>query len=204
MQTFDLTRLAIDLLSTLGYGGLLVGLVLDSFGLPIPSEVLLVLGGALAAHGRFNIVLVFLLGVAGQVLGGLIAYGIGRYGGLPVLERYGKYLLVSKRDLAKTHEAFEKYGALMAMAGRCIPIVRGLIGYPAGIAGMPVGKFILYTTIGSAVWTALFVGIGFSIGDNLGGIGKVISAFSIVIILAGVVGIAWHTRDYIKKWMRRA
>ena len=199
----DLTSLATQLLSTLGYTGMAVGLVLDSFGIPIPSEVLLAIGGALAATGRFNVWLVFVIGVLAQMIGGLIGYAIGKYGGLPILNRYGKYMLISQKDLARTHAAFEKYGALLTMGGRCVPLIRGLIAYPAGIAGMPIKKFLLYTGIGSSVWTALFVWIGFTVGDNLGAINPYMHEISIGIVLLLVAGVIWHVREPLIKLVRR-
>jgi membrane protein DedA with SNARE-associated domain len=199
----DFTKIATDLLSQLGYTGMTVGLVLDSFGIPIPSEVLLAVGGALASHGRFNVWIVFILGVVAQLVGGLIGYAIGRYGGHPFLERYGKYIFVSKKDLEKTHLAFEKYGAVLTMTGRCIPLIRGLIAYPAGIAEMRIDLFILYTTIGSAVWTALFVWLGFTLGDNLGAVNEWLHEFSLLVALAIVAAIAWHFRRALRNMTRR-
>lgn len=199
----DLTRLALDLLSTLGYTGMGVGLVLDSFGIPIPSEVLLAAGGALAASGRFNVWIVFIIGVLAQLVGGLVGYWIGKYGGLPFLERYGKYVLISQKDLAKTHDAFEKYGPLLTMLGRCVPLIRGLIAYPAGIAGMRLDKFILYTTIGSTVWTALFVWIGFTVGDNLDAINPYMHELTLGVVILVIAGAAWHAREPIMKLWRR-
>lgn len=195
--------MASDLMSQLGYAGMAVGLVLDSFGIPIPSEVLLAVGGALAATGRFNLWIVFLIGVIAQVIGGLIGYAIGRYGGLPILEKYGKYVLISKKDLKRTHDAFEKYGPILTMVGRCVPLVRGLIAYPAGIAGMRLDKFLLFTTIGATVWTALFVWLGYTVGDNLTEVEGVFQKFSILIVLAFVAWVVWHFREPVLEWRHR-
>lgn len=199
----DFTGVASDLLSHLGYAGMAVGLILDSFGIPIPSEVLLAVGGALAATGRFNLWIVFVIGVSAQLIGGLIGYAIGRYGGLPVLEKYGKYIFISKKDLKRTHDAFEKYGPLLTMLGRCVPLVRGLIAYPAGIAGMRLDKFILYTTIGSAVWTALFVWLGYTVGDNLAEVEALFKNFSILIVVAFIAWVGWHFREPLQEWRKR-
>lgn len=199
----DLTSLATELLSTLGYVGMAVGLVLDSFGIPIPSEVLLTLGGTLAATGRFNVWAVYFIGVAAQIVGGLIGYGVGKYGGLPILNKYGKYVLISQKDLARTHSAFEKYGAVLTMVGRCIPLIRGLIAYPAGIAGMPLNKFIMYTAIGSSVWTAIFVWIGYTVGDNLSAINPYMHELTLGVIALAVIGFAWHVREPIIKIFNR-
>jgi membrane protein DedA with SNARE-associated domain len=125
-MNIDFTRIAMDLMSQLGYTGMTIGLILDSFGIPIPSEVLLAVGGALAATGRFELWLVFVLGTLAQLVGAMVGYWIGRYGGYPFLERYGKYVFISKHDLKRTHEAFEKYGPFITMAGRCVPVIRKL------------------------------------------------------------------------------
>lgn len=200
----DFVKIATDLMSSLGYWGMSVGLVLDSFGIPIPSEVLLAIGGALAGTGRFNVWVVLFLGTAAQLAGGLVGYYIGRYGGYPFLQKYGKYFFISHRDLQRTHQAFEKYGPALTMAGRCLPVVRGLVAYPAGIAQMRLGLFVLYTTIGSFLWSALFVWIGYKAGENLGIINQWMHDFSIVVVLLIGLFIVWHFRSHLAEaWKRR-
>ena len=199
----DFTRIATELISSLGYWGLSAGLVLDSFGVPIPSEVLLAVAGALAATGRFNVWVVLVLGTVAQLIGGLIGYYLGRYGGYPLLDRYGKYVFISKRDLRRTHEAFEKYGPWMTMGGRCLPVVRGLIAYPAGIARMRLGEFILYTTIGSAVWTVLFVWLGYVLGDHLEVVNGWLHQFSLIIVMGIVLTVGWHFRHHLRDLHQR-
>lgn len=191
------------MMSQLGYWGMTIGLVLDSFGIPIPSEVLLMVGGALAASGRFDPWVVFILGTLAQVVGGLIGYLIGRYGGEPILEKYGKYVLISHNDLKRTHKAFEKYGALMTATGRCIPFIRGFIAYPAGVAEMPIAKFVLYTTIGSAIWTALFVWLGMVVGNNLSVVNEWTHKLTYVILLLIVAWVFWHIREHLPMLKKR-
>lgn len=204
----DFAKLATDMLSQLGYVGLTIGLIVDSFGIPIPSEVLLAVGGALAATGRFNVWWVMFLGTAAQLVGGLVGYAIGRYGGYPFLLRYGKYVFISKRDLERTHQSFEKYGPWLTMAGRCLPVIRGLVAYPAGIARMNIWSFILYTTIGSAAWTALWVFIGYQLGENLDVINSWMHDFSLVVVAGLLLLIVWHFRHHwgaVKRlWRRRS
>lgn len=197
----DFTKIATDLMSQMGYVGMSIGLILDSFGIPIPSEVLLMVGGALAAVGRFDPWIVFILGVLAQVIGASIGYVIGRYGGQPLLEKYGKYVLISKKDLRRTHEAFEKYGNWMTMAGRCMPVIRGLVAYPAGIAEMNVTKFLIFTTLGSAVWTAIFVYLGYVLGDNLEVVNEWLHELSLVIVLGIIALVVWHFRDRL--WAKK-
>ncbi|QQR53002.1 hypothetical protein IPG36_02770 [bacterium] len=97
----DFGQIALDLISALGYAGMAFGLVVDSFGIPIPSEILLAVGGMLAAQGKMNVWVVLTLGTLAQLVGGLVGYAIGRYGGYPFLEKYGKYFLISHKDLQK-------------------------------------------------------------------------------------------------------
>jgi membrane protein DedA with SNARE-associated domain len=198
--TIDFTGIALGLMSQLGYWGMAIGLVLDSFGIPIPSEVLLMVGGALAATGRFNLWVVVVIGIVAQVIGGLIGYLVGRYGGEPLLLRYGKYVLISHQDLRRTHAAFAKYGTWMTAVGRCIPFIRGLIAYPAGVAEMNLGKFITFTTLGSAVWSALFVWLGYELGDNLEVVNGWMRQFTVVVILLIVVWVVWHLREYLPRF----
>jgi membrane protein DedA with SNARE-associated domain len=202
MASIDFTALALNLMSHLGYWGMTIGLVLDSFGIPIPSEVLLMIGGALSATGRFNPWVVFVLGTLAQLIGGLIGYLVGRYGGEPLLERYGKYVLISNRDLERTHRAFEKYGALLTMVGRCVPLIRGLIAYPAGVAEMRLPKFVVFTTIGSAIWTALFVYLGYMVGDHLEVVEPWIKRFTVLIILLIGLWVVWHVREHLP-WRKK-
>jgi membrane protein DedA with SNARE-associated domain len=188
----SLTQIALDLISNLGYAGLFIGLFIDSFGVPIPSEVLVPLATALALQGRFTLVMVFVISVIAQVLGGLTGYYIGRYAGEPFLEQYGKYFLISRRDLKRTHVAFAKYGRWLVMFGRCIPVIRGFIAYPAGIAEMRVSTFVVFTAIGSAAWTLILMALGLLLQNNLELIDSLGKKFSIVIVLVIIVYLIWH------------
>src|SRR5437879_4698281 len=147
-------------------------------------------------QGRFNLWAVLVIATLAQVLGGLVGYFIGKYGGEPFLERYGKYLLITKRDLAKTHRAFERYGRWIAMIGRCVPGIRGLVAYSAGIAEMRVEVFIVFTTIGSAIWTVFLMYLGFLLGNHKEAFTRLAGSFSVVglLLVAGLV--AWHFRHW--------
>jgi membrane protein DedA with SNARE-associated domain len=188
LGTIDFTGIALNLMSQLGYWGMAAGLVLDSFGIPIPSEVLLMVGGALSATGRFNPWVVFVIGTLAQLAGE------------PLLLRFGKYVLISHGDLRRTHEAFEKYGAWMTAVGRCVPFIRGLIAYPAGVAEMKLSKFVTFTVLGSSIWTALFVWLGYVVGDNLEVVNKWVHQFTAVVILLIVAWVIWHVREHLPKF----
>ena len=106
--------------------------------------------------------------------------------------------MISKQDIRRTHDVFAKYGRWMTAVGRCLPIIRGLIGYPAGIAEMPTGQFILWTALGSAVWTALLIYLGYVLNKHLDVISQVINKFSVVIVVLLVAGIAYHVYRSLK------
>lgn len=195
----NLTKIAFDLIATLGYGGLFVGLFIDSFGVPIPSEVLVPLATALVGKGTFSLVGVFIVSTVAQTLGGLAGYAIGRYAGEPFLIKYGKYLLISRHDLDRTHTAFERYGKVLTLGGRCLPVIRGLIAYPAGIAEMPIVTFTVYTAIGSALWTAILMYLGTLLGDHLDLIEVYGHQLSYVIIGIIIIALGWHLRHVVSR-----
>lgn len=199
----NFSQIALDLISALGYAGMATGLVLDSFGIPIPSEILLAVGGMLAAQGTMNWLVVLVLGTLAQLVGGMVGYVIGRYGGYPFLAKYGKYFLISQKDLDKTQIAFDKYGPLLTMAGRCLPVIRGLVAYPAGIAQMKVGSYVLYSLIGSFVWSSLWVWLGFTLREHFEDISHRMNQVAIVLIAVVLVYVLWHVRERIAKLFKK-
>ena len=197
----SLTTIATDLISHLGYSGLTLGLFIDSFGIPVPSEILIPLATVLVDKGRFSTIGVFAIGTLAQVAGALTGYLIGRYGGEPILERYGKYVLITKNDLERTHRAFEKYGIWLTLLGRWVPGIRGLIAYPAGVAEMRLDTFLLFTTLGAAIWTTFLMYMGELIGDNMAVMDQIAGKFSLVGVVLIVGFVVWHFRHYW--WFRR-
>lgn len=195
----QLTQIALDLISKLGYGGLAFGLVVDSAGVPIPSEVLIPLAGALAKEGRFDFTTVLVVGTLAQTAGAVLAYWLGATGGLALAEKYGKYVFFSSRELAVTHRWFEKYGKWLTFFGRCMPIIRTYIGFPAGVAKMPFGQFLVASFAGSAAWTLLLATLGYKLADNLHAIDAVLHKFSILIALLLVGAVIWYIKRHVGK-----
>src|ERR1700693_6589825 len=147
-------------ISQYGYLGLFLVTVLSSACLPIPSEVAFGLAGAFCttaftAHAQFSVINVVIIGTIGEVVGAVIAYEIGRLAGRAIVDRYGKYILLSHKDLDTSEAWFKKYGAPSVLLGRLVPVVRALISLPAGLAEMKRGRFILLTAIGSFFWALL-------------------------------------------------
>ncbi len=185
------------LLETWGYLAVFILTALESACIPIPSEVTLGLGGALASgaviggtQGHLNLGLVIALGIAGSVCGSLLAYGVGRTGGRALVDRYGKYVLLSHSDLDKAESWFSKRGEWMVLYGRVLPFIRTFISLPAGMARMSVAKFTVLTTIGVSLWVTLLTVIGYALGGSWN---KMIKAFGLAgyvvaaIVLAAVV-----------------
>lgn len=197
---FSLTQIAIDMIDSAGYGGLALGLIVDSAGVPIPSEVLIPAGAILAKQGEFSLPVVIVVCTLAQTLGAAIAYFIGRYGAEPVIEKYGKYFLISKKDLRYTHRQFEKHGQLIAFTGRCIPIVRGYIGFVAGIGEMSFRRFMVASFLGSLAWTLILVAAGYMIADNVEVIEETLRPFSILIALGIVIAVAVFIRHRLKEY----
>jgi membrane protein DedA with SNARE-associated domain len=197
-----LTQVAIDLISQSGYAGLGLGLFLDSFGPPIPSEVLIPLATILTLSGRFEPWAVFVVATVGQTLGATTAYLIGRYGGEPFVHRYGKYVLLTRHDLERTTKVFQKYGQWVTLVGRCVPGIRGVIGYPAGLARMPVKTFLIFTVLGSALWSLILMALGFWVGRNMQLMEDLAARFSVFGILLVLALLIWYFRDHVPQLRR--
>ncbi len=184
-------------LITWGYLAIFVLTVLESACIPIPSEVTLGLGGALASGaviagstGHLNIGLVILVGIAGSIVGSLLAYVIGRTGGRGLVDRYGKYVLLSHADLDKAEAWFSRRGEWMVMYGRVIPFIRTFISLPAGMAEMNVAKFVVLTSIGVTVWVSLLSGIGYALGSSWNAMVRTVGYLGYVVGAIVVVSIA--------------
>ena len=145
-------------IATYGYLAIFVLMVAESACLPVPSELIMTFGGALAAGAvpgtSLNLIGVIAAGVAGNVVGSYLAWAAGRYGGQPALRRWGHRLWMRDRDLDRANRWFARYGPRAVLIGRVIPVVRTFISLPAGIAGMDPVRFGIYTTIGCIPWTA--------------------------------------------------
>jgi len=146
-----------------GYFGLLVLSILSSACFPIPSEVAYGFAGALCTtaitgHAQFTVWGVIVVGTVGSLIGAVIAYEVARSAGRTIVDRWGKWLLLTHQDLDASERWFEKYGSWSVLIGRVLPVVRSFISVPAGLAEMKRGRFIILTTIGSAVWVALLAG----------------------------------------------
>jgi membrane protein DedA with SNARE-associated domain len=196
-------QLVTDVYNAVGYVGVALWVVIESVIVPIPSEIVLPFAGFLAAFpesvepltGRpWSLPLIIVAGTVGATVGALVAYGIGYYGGRPLLLRWGRYLLIDPEDLAKTEAWFERHGQLAAFLGRLAPVVRSLVSFAAGIARMPLPPFVVFTALGSGIWTSGLVLAGYALGENWEAIIGILRRWEdvmLVALAAGVVVFVW-------------
>lgn len=152
----------------LGYPGIIALMAMESSILPIPSELVMPPAGYWAAKGQLSFPVALLCGVLGSVIGALANYYGAQLIGRPLIQRYGKYVLLSEKNLQRSERFFAEHGEISTLIGRLFPVIRHLISIPAGLHRMPLPKFILYTAVGAAVWCAILTWIGYFLGQHEG------------------------------------
>lgn len=158
--------LIIDFLAKYGYVAIFFLMMLESMMLPIPSEVVIPFGGYLAFRGVLNIYGVIMAATLGGLLGSYIAFIIGFYGGRAFIIRYGKYMLVDRENLERAERWFKKYGTVSVFTTRLVPVIRTFISLPAGIGRMDTGRFLLYTFLGSLIWSTFLGVLGYMLKER--------------------------------------
>lgn len=184
-------------ISLLGYAGVALMMAIESACIPLPSEIIMPFSGYLVYRGEFSLMGVSIAGALGCVLGSVLAYAVGYYGGRPMAEKYGKYVLVTTRDLDIADNFFKKYGNFAVFFSRMLPVVRTFISLPAGIARMNFGKFISYTFLGSLPFCYLLAYLGQKLGENWNTLGSYFHKFDVVIGVLIVIGLVWFVRRHI-------
>lgn len=170
-ELMEMVRVWIEqIIQRLGYPGIALVMLVENIFPPIPSEVVMPFAGFLAAQGKLNLFWAIVAGTSGSVAGAVVLYYIGRWADEPVvrafLRRWGRYITVTEEDLNRVLQVFEKYGQSIVFFGRLIPIIRSLISVPAGMHQMPVGRFLLFTTLGSAIWSSLLAYAGVVLAEH--------------------------------------
>ncbi len=186
----ELSKFVISTISLMGYSGILLTMAIESACIPLPSEIIMPFSGYLVTTGQFTMLGVTLAGAVGNVLGSIVAYYAGVWGGRPFVERYGRYFLVSHHDLDVADRWFAKYGEAAVFFGRMLPVVRTFISLPAGIANMNFPRFVIFTFIGALPWCYLLAYIGVRMGEEWDNLRGYFHQFDIVIgiVLALAVG----------------
>jgi len=154
------------IIGSLGYLGIGGGMFLESACIPLPSEAVLPLAGMMVADNTMTLLGANIAVAMGSIIGSLAAYSVGHYGGRPFILKYGKYFFVSKEHFYRAENAFNKYGIAAVFLGRLLPVIRTFISLPAGIAGMDLKKFILYSLIGMIPWNFILIFLGFKFGQQ--------------------------------------
>lgn len=173
-------------------------MTLESACLPVPSEIIMPFSGFLVFAGKFDFWPVVLVGALGNLFGSLIAYFLGVLELRKVFEKYGKYILIFRKDLDRADRWFAKHGMETAFFSRLLPVVRTFISLPAGIARMNIKKFIFYTFAGSFIWSAFLTYVGLKLGENWQAMEIYFRQFNIVIVLIIFTGVAWFIRKHLK------
>src|SRR6202044_3575356 len=159
-----------------GYAGVAALMGFESACIPLPSEIIMPFAGYVVYLGKMNLLFAATAGAAGCNLGSLVAYWIGAKGGRPLVERYGRWVLMSHHDLERMTGFFQKYGSITILIGRMLPVVQTFVAFPAGIARMPRLRFHIYTTLGSLCWYFCLATAGMKLGER------------------------WHTDPRLQEW----
>lgn len=189
-----------DLIGRLGYLGVFGGMALESACVPLPSEIVLVFAGFAVSQGKLHPVPTVLVAIAGALTGASVSYLIGRYGGKPLVFRYGRYVLLTPARLQPAEDWFKRQGGKAVFICRLISGARALVSLPAGMVGMSYPRFLLYTALGSGLWCLIGVLLGWWMGEEWRHIVAWLSSANHLVLAAGVVVLAawllwrWHAR----------
>jgi membrane protein DedA with SNARE-associated domain len=191
-----------NFLETWGYLAVFVLSFISAMGLPVGAEVALIYGGVLASgqinnhhHDHLQLVVVIVVATAAELLGSLAGYLIGYFGGRPLVDKVGKYVLLTHHDLDRAEAWFNRRGEPFVLFGRFIPLLRSFVSFAAGLGEMAIAKFLLFTVIGCAIWCTALVSLGYSLGSSYN---HVLKAFSYAGYLAAVIAVIavafviWH------------
>jgi membrane protein DedA with SNARE-associated domain len=183
-----------------GYGGIVILMAIESACIPLPSELIMPFAGYLVFEGSMKLFWVATAGAIGCNVGSLVAYEVGYYGGRPLVERYGSWILLGRNELDWADRFFARWGYLAVFIARLLPVVRTFIALPAGIARMPRLRFHVYTFLGSWPWCFALAWFGMKLGQNWREFGKYLRKFDAVILAALVLGVVWFVWTH---WQNR-
>jgi membrane protein DedA with SNARE-associated domain len=196
-----LSSFIVAVISALGYSGIVLLMAIESACIPLPSEVIMPFSGYLVYTGRFNLWAVAVAGAVGCVLGSLIAYWVGLRGGRRLIEKYGRYVLLSSHELDIADRWFAKYGEVIVFASRLLPVIRTFIAFPAGVARMNLKRFVIYTFAGSLPWCLGLAYVGQKLGEQWNKnetLKTLFHRFDFVIGIIFVLVVAWWVWRHIR------
>lgn len=192
-----------EAMNVLGYPGLFLMMALESMVAPVPSEIVMPFAGFLVAEKQFSFVGSVIAASLGTIIGSLIGYAMGKFGGYPLVVRFGKYMLLDREHLDITVKWFEKRGDITILISRFIPVVRHLISIPAGVGSMNLVKFSIFTILGGTIWNTILLAAGIKLKENW----RIISKYSheidyVVLAVMLVVGTWWVFHQLKRRKMR--
>ncbi len=193
-----LSHFVINTISSMGYLGIVLLMGIESANIPLPSEVIMPFSGFLVYEGRFSLWGISLAGGLGCMLGSWLSYWVGAKGGRPLIEKWGKYILISHHDLDIADRWFKRWGMAAAFFGRLLPVIRTFISFPAGISKVNFWKFSIYTFVGSVIWSYFLGWIGFKLGENWDSLKDYFHKFDYLIVGLIVLGLIWYIWRHIK------
>ena len=192
-------------LNQYGYLAVAALVLLEDFGVPVPGETVLILGAVYAGAGRLNVFVVALLGFLAAVAGDNIGFAIGHFGGRPLIERYGRYILLTPERIDKTTSFFERHGGKIIIVARFIEGLRQANGIIAGISGLHWLKFVIFNAIGAALWVGVWVSIGYFSGSHIDSIYNTAAQYSTYLAVAvALLILAWIARTVVRRRARAA
>lgn len=192
----------VHLIDTMGYPGITFLMMLESMVAPVPSEAVMPFAGCLITVGHFTFFWVGVASTAGSIIGSLLSYTVGYYGGKPFVIRCGRYVLLNLHDLEVTEKFFHRHGTITILVGRFIPVIRHLISIPAGVGKMNLIHFSLYTIIGACVWNMFLAWLGYHLGNHWELIHKYSGRIDIVVVCVIVLGLVYFVRVHLRRMAR--
>ncbi len=200
----QLVEFLTNLLQTIDWLGVVVIMALESANIPIPSEVTMPLAGWMLVQDRAMTAWQALLlggfwGAVGCTIGSVVSYALGAWGGRPLVERYGKYILVSEEDLEKADRWFARWGDWASFISRLLPIVRTFISFPAGVVRMHFARFTVYSFVGSFIWCGLLALGGYYFGEHWEELRAIMRPFDIPIAIVIVAALAYYVYHHVRK-----
>ena len=188
-----------SVISTTGPVGIMILMAIESCNIPLPSEAVLPFAGYLVSKGEMGFHAAAFAGALGCVLGSVPSYYLGYFGGRKFFEKYGKYVLVTKKDLDESDKLVEKYGDWAFFLCRMLPVIRTFISFLAGILKARKRTFFTLTFVGSLIWSYLLVYVGVKLGENLDKLKAIWSKFDIVIISACIILAGLYIYRHVKQ-----